>query len=117
MNFLADENLEYSIISYLREKNINILAVRDLMKGSTDTEIIEYALNNNRVIITNDKDFGELTFRLHKPNMGVILLRLPNLSSVEKMNLLISAIEKLGEDVANKFIVIEENTIRIRSLF
>lgn len=117
MNFLADENLEYSIISYLREKKINILAIRDLMKGGTDAEILEYALNDNRVIITNDKDFGELTFRLQKPNMGIILLRLPNLHSEEKTNLLMTAIEKLGEDIANKFIVIEENAIRIRSMF
>jgi predicted nuclease of predicted toxin-antitoxin system len=72
MNFLADENLEYSVISYLREKNVNILAVRDILKGSTDSEILEYAFNNNLVIITNDKDFGELTIRLHKSHIGII---------------------------------------------
>jgi predicted nuclease of predicted toxin-antitoxin system len=84
MNFLADENLESSVVSYLKEKNITILAVRDFLKGSADAEILDYALKNKLVLITNDKDFGELTIRLHKPDAGIILLRLPELTSEEK---------------------------------
>jgi predicted nuclease of predicted toxin-antitoxin system len=116
MKFLADENLEYAVFSYLIENKIDILAVRDLMKGSTDAEIIEYAFKNNRVIITNDKDFGELTFRLHKSHTGIILLRLSDANSDEKKKLVLSALEKLGRQIANKFIVVEKSGIRIRSL-
>lgn len=116
MNFLADENPEYSSTAYLRAHNGDVLAGRDLMKGCTAAEIIKYALTNNRVIITNDKDFGELTFRLKKSNVGVILLRLPDSTHEEKTAILTAALKKIGEDVANQFIVIENNTLQIRSL-
>jgi predicted nuclease of predicted toxin-antitoxin system len=116
MKFLADENLEYSIILFLREKDIDIVAVRDIMKGASDSEIIKYAFDNKLVIITSDKDFGELTFRLQKPNHGIILLRFPEDNTIEKTNILWTAIKKLASDVITKFVVVEKNSIRIRSL-
>lgn len=117
MKFLADENLEYSIISLLQEKKVKILAVRDIMKGATDSEIINYAFRNKLIIITSDKDFGELTFRLQKPIHGIILLRLPEAGNKEKSEILLAALNKLGNDVTNKFIVVEKHSVRIRSLF
>ena len=116
MKFLADENLEYSIISFLQEKNFEVVAVRDIMKGAPDSEIINYAFENNYVIITSDKDFGELTFRLQKPNRGIILLRFPEDNATEKAKILWTAIKKLGNDVINKFVVVEKNSIRVRHL-
>ncbi len=116
MKFLADENLEYSIISFLKGKNIDVVAVRDLMKGAPDSEIITFAFENKLIIITSDKDFGELTFRLQKPNHGIILLRLNEENSIDKADILWTAIKKLGSDVINKFVVVERNSIRIRSL-
>jgi len=116
MKFLADENLEYSIISFLREKNIDVVAVRDIMKGVSDSKIIEYAFENSLVIITSDKDFGELTFRLKRPNHGIILLRFSEDNIFEKANILWAALKKLGEDAVNKFVVIEKNSIRVKSL-
>jgi len=117
MKFLADENLEYSIITFLRKKNIDVDAVRDKMKGAPDLTIIEYAFENNLIIITSDKDFGELTFRLKKLNHGIILLRFPEDNTIEKANVLWTALKKLGEDAVNKFVVVEKNSIRVRSLF
>jgi len=46
MRFLADENIEYPLISILRENRVYILAVREIMIGATDSEIIEYAFLN-----------------------------------------------------------------------
>ncbi len=116
MNFLADENIEYSIISFLIKRKINVFAVRELIKGSSDAEIIEFAASKNLIIITSDKDFGELSFRLHKSNYGIILLRLQYLTPEEKANLLILSLKKLGSNIAGKFIVIEQDSIRIREL-
>jgi predicted nuclease of predicted toxin-antitoxin system len=116
MKFLADENLEYSIISFLREKNVDIVAVRDIMKGAPNSEIIKYALENNLIILTSDKDFGELTFRLQKSNHGIILLRFSEINTIEKAKILWAAIEKIGNDAAGKFIVVQKNSIRIKPL-
>jgi predicted nuclease of predicted toxin-antitoxin system len=117
MKFLADENLEYSLISFLRERNIDVVAVRDVMKGASDLKIIEYAFENNLLIITSDKDFGELTFRLKRPNHGIILLRFSEDNSIEKANILWAALKKLNKEAINKFVVVEKNSIRVRSLF
>ncbi len=117
MKFLADENLEYSIISFLRERDIDVIAVRDILKGAPDAEIIYYAFQNNLIIITSDKDFGELTFRLRKPNHGIVLMRIAEDNPESKADLLWKSLQKLGDKVMNKFVVVEKNSIRVRSIF
>lgn len=117
MKYLADENLEYPIINFLRDNKINILAVREIMKGATDLEVIEYAFKKNMLLITSDKDFGELTFRLKRPNCGIILLRFPDGDNTEKAELLLKAIKRLDdENTKSKFIVIDQLKIRIRNI-
>ena len=116
MRYLADENIEYPVITILRENKVDILAVREIMRGATDSEIIEYALKNNLLIITSDKDFGELTFRLKKPSCGIILLRNPEAECKEKAEILLAALQKIGDDALNKFIVIDKFKIRFRSM-
>lgn len=115
MQFLADENIEYPVIKILRSNNLNVLAVRDLMKGATDSEILEYAFKEKLILITSDKDFGELTFRLRKPNHGIILLREPDAGIEEKAEILNTALKKLDKDAFNKFIVVDKLKIRFRS--
>ena len=115
MKYLADESLEYPVITFLRANAIDIIAVRDIMKGATDQDIIDFAFKNELLIITSDKDFGELTFRLKRPNWGIILLRLAELDNADKANLLLNAITKLTPELKNKFIVIDKVKIRIRS--
>ena len=73
--FLFDENISPIVTNYFRDKGYNCESVRELMKGELDPVIGEYALHNNKIIITLDKDFGQIF-----SNMGisVILLRLKN---------------------------------------
>ena len=115
MQFLADENIEFPVIRILRSNGIDILAVRDLMKGATDSEILEYASKEKLILITSDKDFGELTFRLKKPNHGIILLREFDASIEEKAEKLNAALKKLDKGDCKKFIVIDKLKIRFRS--
>ena len=116
MRFLADENIEYLVICILKDNNVDILAVRDIMKGATDSEIIEYAFENKLLIVISDKDFGELTFRLHRRSCGIILLRYPEADSREKAEILLASMKKLSDDALNKFIVIDKFKIRIRNM-
>ena len=116
MRFLADENLEYPVITILRDNNLDIVAVRDIMKGATDFEIIEYTFNNKLLIINSDKDFGELTFRLQRPNCGIILLRHSETDISEKAKILLKAIKTLDDKAYNKFIVVDKFRIRFRGL-
>ena len=86
----------------------------DIMSAAPDEEILEYADRSGRILITDDKDFGELVFRLEKPTKGVILLRMPYdpKKRLEAINNLI----RKASPLKDKFVVLEEKTARIRTI-
>ena len=75
LKYLFDENISIIVKDYFMEKGYNCEAVKELMRGETDSRIGRYALKNNKIIITLDKDFGEIFFNM---GISVILLRLRN---------------------------------------
>ncbi len=97
----------------LKKEGYDVLFVGDTIPSASDEEIIRRAEEDNRILITDDKDFGELVFRLGKPTKGIILLRI--ITDPEKR---IEALIKLLEnyDIKNKFVVLEEDTVRIRKI-
>ena len=76
MKFIVDECTGTSIALWLQKHGYVAFSIFDEMPGISDHKILEKANNENYIIITNDKDFGELIFRDHLPHKGVILLRL-----------------------------------------
>jgi predicted nuclease of predicted toxin-antitoxin system len=114
MKILADENVEREIIEALRGAGFDVLSVRESYTGIPDDEVLQVAEKENAVILTNDKDFGELIFRYSLKSRGVILLRLSSLSSAEKINKTIIAIRGHEEELENAFTVVSETLVRIR---
>lgn len=116
MQFVADENIAEPIVTVLRELQIDVLSISELMPGCSDSEVLSFANKNNSIIITSDKDFGEIIFRQQKIVKGVILLRLHGLSIDEKVktvkNFFVNHLNSLSE--TNIFVVITESNIRIR---
>jgi predicted nuclease of predicted toxin-antitoxin system len=81
---LANENFPYKSIYYLREKGFDILSIGMDNPSILDNEIMMIAINEERTILTFDRDYGELIFRFnYKPKMGVIYLRLDEYSPEE----------------------------------
>jgi predicted nuclease of predicted toxin-antitoxin system len=114
MNFLADESLDFPIITYLRNEGLNLKSVAEENPSIDDEQVLDWANTENRILITLDKDFGELVFRLRKVHAGVILLRLDEVDIKTKIKLLLQVIEKDGNSLKHSFTVIQENLIRIR---
>lgn len=77
MRFLADESCDFAAVRVLRSNGHDVLAVSELQQRSVDKEVMELALAENRVLLTEDKDFGWLTFAAHVNSPGVILIRFP----------------------------------------
>lgn len=75
LEYLFDENISTIVKDHFNKKDFKCEAVKELMKGEKDSQIGRYALENNKVIITLDKDFGEIFFNM---GISVILLRLRN---------------------------------------
>ena len=72
--FLADENIPFEVVEKLHEKKIDIKSVSLLNPGADDIEVLGMARRQNRILLTFDKDFGELVFKHKIKSSGVLLL-------------------------------------------
>ena len=79
--FLADESFSFAITSILRKKGYDIKCIGDMAAGVSDRVVYKIAEQDARIILTEDKDFGELAVRFKLKAIGVVLLRV---SSTEK---------------------------------
>jgi predicted nuclease of predicted toxin-antitoxin system len=116
MRFLVNENVPLDAITALREKTHDVLWIRTDAPGSSDEDILALGVAEERILITFDKDFGELAFHAHLPSKcGIILFRLQEKTSMQIAKIIVSAIESRS-DWAGNFTVIEEHRIRMRPL-
>src|SRR5258707_7461184 len=76
MNFLADESCAGPVVRALREAGHDVVAIAEVARGATDQQVLERALNEKRVLITEDRDFGQLVYARGRSSAGVILLTL-----------------------------------------
>jgi predicted nuclease of predicted toxin-antitoxin system len=116
MRFLANENVPGPVVAALREHGHDVFWVKESMRGADDPIVLARAQTERRVVVTLDKDFGELAFRSRLPaQSGVILIRL-DWKDPETDNQIATAALLSREDWADNFAVIERDRIRIRPL-
>ena len=99
----------------MRNSGFDIKSVIEINPGATDAQILSVANEKNRILITSDKDFGELIYFGKLVHNGVILLRLRKDSSQNKINVLHQLIHKYSNQLQDAFTVITEATVRIRT--
>lgn len=80
----------------------------------SDIEILKIAVSGKRLLITMDKDFGELVYKSKRPHKGVILLRLEDERALEKINTIKAILEKFLPEIIDKFSVYKDGKLRIR---
>ena len=113
---VADENVDWELIDQLRNRDFEVLSIFEDHRGITDLEVVDVAVAADAIILTEDKDFGELAYRLGVRTRGVILARLTSLTRPDRISTVISVVEQHGDQLYNKFTVITPNKIRIRNL-
>ena len=116
MNFLADESVDRQIVDALREDDHAVLYVTEMDPGISDDEVLDKAKKGSAILITADKDFGELVFRQQRITMGVVLVRMAGLLPSKKAEIASTMIKKHLDAIQNAFSVISPNTIRIRRI-
>ncbi|MBC7795831.1 MAG: DUF5615 family PIN-like protein [Pyrinomonadaceae bacterium] len=114
MKFLADENIEREFVETLRSENFDVLYVKEIQFGIADDEVLRLANDNEAIILTADKDFGELVIRLGLASKGVVLLRLGEIDLKDKIEITMKALREHADELPNAFTVISSNSIRIR---
>jgi len=116
MHILANENFPKAAVEALWARGHDVVWVRTDSPGSADREVVARARAEGRVLITFDKDFGELAFRsgLSSP-AGIILFRITASSPVEIAPLAVSVLES-RTDWAGHFSVVEGDYLRMTPL-
>lgn len=114
--FLADENLPNSVVRALRAAGHDVLWVRESHPGSSDHEVVRIASRELRILLTLDKDFGELAFKRHRRKIpGIILFRFRDTSPDKMAHWCLDALDSPVEWGGN-FSIVEHSRIRIRPL-
>lgn len=113
MNFLADESCAGPVILALRETGHDVVAIAEVAKGATDEQVLERAVNEKRVLITEDRDFGELVYARGRSSAGVILVRFHSRARHAKPATVLEAVRKLGPRLRDAFTVVEPGRVRI----
>ena len=114
--FLADENIPFEVVEKLYEKKIDIKSVSLLNPGADDIEVLGMARRQNRILLTFDKDFGELVFKLKIKSSGVILLRIHPYSIDGILTIIHKAFLKIAAtkiDLSLAFCVVEERRMSV----
>ena len=114
MNLGADENVDAGIVSALREAGHAVTYVRELDPGIDDERVLRLADSQGALLLTSDKDFGELVFRQRLLHSGVILFRLAGLPLDIKAKILVSALATHVRELPTAFTVIGPRSLRIR---
>ncbi len=116
MNLLADESVDRQIVERLRQDGFNIFYIAEVEPSISDETVFELANEKESLLITADKDFGEMVFRDGKLSLGgVVLLRLAGLSSEKKSQIISDAFKLHKSEFSKAFSVIESGKVRIRS--
>ena len=116
MRLLADENFPLDAVEALRADGHDVAWIREDLRGTSDNVILIRAQEENRIVVTFDKDFGELAFRSKLPaQSGVILFRVTPKSSQYIAQAAVQALAS-RDNWAGHFSVVEDNRIRMTSL-
>ncbi len=114
MRFFLDESADYPLADVLREMGHDVTAIaHDYPAALRDREVLAIANAENRILIANDRDFGELIFRQQLPHKGVLLFRLGDETLAEKTKWLQYVLREYKNELTN-FIVITGRGVRIR---
>ena len=116
MDFLADESFDFRLVRPLRAAGHDVLAVGEQASGSTDEAVMRLAAQSNRVLLTEDKDFGWLVYVSKMAARGVILLRCAERHRPGMAQKLVRMVDLHTEELHSSFVVITPDKARFSKL-
>ncbi len=112
IKFLADVNIEKPVVDFLVKNGFDVKWVTNIDKQMQDVAVFRIANAEQRIILTNDKDFGEMCFFQKKTSHGIILLRIKGQDSFKKIGLLKKLLERYPDKIIKHFVIVKENKFR-----
>jgi len=114
MNFMADEGVDREIVQRLRKEGHEVAYIAEMDYGISDEMDLKQAKEKEALLVTADKDFGELILRQGQMRAGVLLLRLAGLSAEKKCALVAAVVREYADKLRRGFSVISPGVVRVR---
>ena len=109
---VADESVDFRIVTALRNSGLEIYSIAERQASLRDEDVLNVAVSNDALLLTEDKDFGELVFRLRLEHKGILLIRFEE--KEKKIESIAQVILKNINELKNRFSVLSENKLRIK---
>ena len=116
MNIVADESIDRPIVNRLRQDGHQVWYVAEMEPGISDDAVLDMANREAALLLTADKDFGEMVFRQRRFTGGIVLVRLAGLSSARKAGIVAAMVRQHQSELPDGFAVIAPEVFRIRRL-
>jgi predicted nuclease of predicted toxin-antitoxin system len=113
MRFLADESCDFIMVRALRKAGHDVLAISEITPRAEDFEVIQLAVKEKRILLTEDKDFGQLVYAHGQKTLGVIFLRFPHSARERISKDVCNLVKKQREKLYGCFITVQPGRIRI----
>jgi predicted nuclease of predicted toxin-antitoxin system len=114
LKVLVDVGVGKAVEDWFRQCGHDTQAVRDRDPSMDDATILQWAAAEQRIVISMGKDFGELVHHSGMPHAGVLLLRLEDAVSAEKVRVIDEIVTTYGDQLAGNFAVYQNGILRIR---
>jgi predicted nuclease of predicted toxin-antitoxin system len=116
MRFLADESCDHAVVLALRGAGHDVVGVGESARGATDDAVIELASRERRVVLTEDKDFGQLVFASAKSSAGVLFIRFPAQARSNLAAEIVDLAAERGEELLACFVTVQPGRVRVTRL-
>ena len=113
MRFLVDECTGPSVAHWLKEQGHDVFSVYEEMRGAEDDLLLAMAYAEGRILVTNDKEFGEKVVREGKPHKGVVILRLKDERTENKIRVMKRLLEKYAKELEGNLVIATDTSVRI----
>ena len=116
MRFLADECIAVTLVAQLRDAGHDVRHVGEEHRGIDDRAVLALAQKESRILLTEDKDFGDYAFRQRLPVPGLVLIRPQGMQRAAVWPRLQAAIQRFGDDLLGRYTVVEAGRFRARPM-
>src|SRR4029079_16532151 len=104
MRLVADENVSQRIIERLRAGGFEVLSIGEASSGASDEDVLNIAAREQRVLLTEDRDFGELVIRQRRRVLGLILLELDRIANASQADLIAQTLNRTRGSAFGQFV-------------
>jgi len=114
--FLADESVDFAVVRALRGAGLDVVAIAEVLPRATDAQVIDLAVREQRVLVTEDRDFGRFVYAHGLRTVGVIYIRYTARARNKLPGDVLEAVDRLGEKLRDRFVVLQPGRVRISGI-